>query len=461
MSTALKIPQYLATISACMGAMCLGTAIAWTSNTTGELKKGALNGLKMNEDQLGWAGSAMTLGCMIMCFPIGIICAKIGRKVTCLLTVIPFTAGWAMVIFANHEMLLYAGRVLIGIASGSICVAAPLYISEISQAEIRGTLGIFFYLFMIIGILNANIFGYVLRLDLFNMSCAIFPLKFAALLIFQPESPVYYMEKDKPEKAAAALQRLRGKNYDCSRELKEIQATIDEEKQLASFKEAIKTKAAKKATVICFMLMAYQQFCGINSMLFYAQEIFAVADCKYRPVEPPYCVIILGCIQLLATILCAVSIERVGRKILLMASCGVMALASMIIGIYFVLKSRNILSEDILQYVDCILPLFGTNIFIIAFSMGLGPIPWMAPAEIFPLEVKSICTAAAITFNWLLAFFASKFYLNIADSIGSDTTFFIFAAISASGVLFTLFVVPETKGKTFSQIVKELEGVKG
>nr|CAI5847370.1 unnamed protein product [Callosobruchus analis] len=157
---------------------------------------------------------------MIMCFPIGIICAKI-------------------------EMLLYAGRVLIGIASGSICVAAPLYISEISQAEIRGTLGIFFYLFMIIGILNANIFGYVLRLDLFNMSCAIFPLKFAALLIFQPESPVYYMEKDKPEKAAAALQRLRGKNYDCSRELKEIQATIDEEKQLASFKEAIKTKAAK------------------------------------------------------------------------------------------------------------------------------------------------------------------------------------------------------------------------
>nr|CAI5847369.1 unnamed protein product [Callosobruchus analis] len=334
-----------------MGAMCLGTAIAWTSNTTGELKKGALNGLKMNEDQLGWAGSAMTLGCMIMCFPIGIICAKIGRKVTCLLTVIPFTAGWAMVIFANHEMLLYAGRVLIGIASGSICVAAPLYISEISQAEIRGTLGIFFYLFMIIGILNANIFGYVLRLDLFNMSCAIFPLKFAALLIFQPESPVYYMEKDKPEKAAAALQRLRGKNYDCSRELKEIQATIDEEKQLASFKEAIKTKAAKKATVICFMLMAYQQFCGINSMLFYAQEIF---DCKYRPVDPPYCVIMLGCIQLLATILCAVSIERVARKILLMASCVVMVLASMIIGIYIVLKSRNILSEDVLQYVDYI-----------------------------------------------------------------------------------------------------------
>nr|CAI5847368.1 unnamed protein product [Callosobruchus analis] len=78
----------------------------------------------------------------------------------------------------------------------------------------------------------------------------------------------------------------------------------------------------------------------------------------------------------------------------------------------------------------------------------------MAPVVIFPLEVKSICTAAAILFNWLLAFFASKFYLKLADSIGSDKTFFIFAAISASGVFFTLFVVPETKGKTFNEIVR-------
>nr|CAI5817919.1 unnamed protein product [Callosobruchus analis] len=154
----------------------------------------------------------------------------------------------------------------------------------------------------------------------------------------------------------------------------------------------------------------------------------------------------LGCIQLLATILCAVSIERVARKILLMASCVVMVLASMIIGIYIVLKSRNI--ERRCSPI-CRLHFASSwyHIFIIAFSMGLGPIPWMAPVVFFPRS-ESICTAAAILFNWLLAF------LPQTDSIGSDKTFFIFAAISASGVFFTLFVVPETKGKTFNEIVR-------
>ncbi|CAH1991121.1 unnamed protein product [Acanthoscelides obtectus] len=460
MSSHLKIPQYLAAISACMGAMCAGTALAWTSNITGKLRKGALNGLEMNDEQLSWTGSSMTIGCMIMCFPIGIVCDKIGRKTTCILTAIPFLVGWLMIIFANHTMVLYGGRFLIGVAAGSVCVSAPIYTSEVSHAEVRGTLGIFFQLFMIIGILHANIFGFVLELRYFNMSCAVFPLKFAFIFIFQPESPVYHMAKNNYEKAEKALQQLRGDNYDCDAELKQIRATIEEEQMYPSFRQAMKTKAAKKATLICFMLMFYQQFCGISSMLFYAQELFTAAGCQYEPVEPPLCVIIFGCIQLIATIFCAVAIERVGRKILLMTSCGLMALASMIIGAFFILKHRNILNEGALKYFECVLPLVGTTIFIVAFSMGLGPIPWMAPAEIFPPEVKSICTATAATFNWLLVFLVSKFYLNLADSIGHDSTFFIFAAISISGVIFTRFVVPETKGKTFAEIVKDLTGKK-
>lgn len=121
--------------------MGTGTVLAWTANITDDLKDGKLNDLEMDDDDLGWAGSAMTIGAMIMCFPIGWIADWIGRKPTVLLTTFPFVIGWLLITFAQHIAMVYTGRVLVGIAGGSFCVTAPLYTSEIAETEIRGRLG--------------------------------------------------------------------------------------------------------------------------------------------------------------------------------------------------------------------------------------------------------------------------------------------------------------------------------
>nr|CAI5859998.1 unnamed protein product [Callosobruchus analis] len=455
MSSGKKLPQYVAAVCVSIGALSMGNVIGWTSNICQELKSGKLNGLEMDDDQLGWAGSSMALGALVTCIPVGFICEWIGRKGAALVATVPLLLGWIMVMFANHKALVYSGRVLSGLGGGSFCVCGPLYTSEICQPEIRGTLGTFFQLFITIGILYANVFGYAMpTLLLFNISCAVVPVVFFICFLFQPESPVYYMRKGNQEKAQKSMQRLRGSDYDCSGELKSIQTAIDQEKQLASFKVAIKTKAAKKATLICFMLMVYQQFCGINAVMFYTEEIFIEAG---SDLAPHWCVIILGIVMVTVTLISTWAIEKAGRKILLMLSSGIMSLASIMIGLFFLLKDRKIIDEDGVKSIG-FLPILGVNLFIIAFAIGLGGIPWMASSEIFPPEVKSKCTAFAATFNWFLAFLVARFYLNLADAIGNDMTFFIFAAISASGVFFTLFVVPETKGKTFEQIVAELEG---
>ncbi|CAH2004017.1 unnamed protein product [Acanthoscelides obtectus] len=101
-----KLPQFIAATCVCIGALGTGTVLGWTSNITDDLKKGKLNDLKMNDDQLGWAGSAMTLGAMVMCFPIGWIADILGRKITVLLTVFPFTIGWLLIISAQHEAMV-------------------------------------------------------------------------------------------------------------------------------------------------------------------------------------------------------------------------------------------------------------------------------------------------------------------------------------------------------------------
>nr|CAI5847450.1 unnamed protein product [Callosobruchus analis] len=449
MSSGKKLPQYLAAVCVSIGGLGTGSALAWTSNICEDLKEGKLNDLKMDDDQLGWAGSCMTLGAMIACIPMGFTCEWIGRKGAALVAAIPLLLGWIMVMFSNHEILVYAGRVLSGIGGGSFCVCGPLYTSEIAQPAIRGTLGAFFQLFFSMGILYSNVFGYAMpSLLLFNISCAAVPIVFAVCFVFQPESPVYYMRKGREDKAEKSLKWLRGKDYDASPELKAIQASIDQEKQMASFKVAIRTRAAKKAALICFMLMMYQQLCGINAITIYTQEIFKSAG---SALAPHWCVIILGVVQVLSTLIATWAIERAGRKILLMASCGFTALASTMIGMFFTLKDRKVLDEGGVKSIG-FLPIMGVNLFIIAFSMGLGPIPWMASSEIFPPEVKSKCSAAAVTLNWLSAFVVARFYLNLANAIGNDMTFFIFAGIAASGVFFTFFLIPETKGKTFEQI---------
>ncbi|CAG9836298.1 unnamed protein product [Diabrotica balteata] len=452
MSQAKKLPQYFAAVCVCIGAWGTGTAIAWTSNITEELKKGELNNLKIGNDQLGWIGSLMTLGAMCMCFPIGWLADKLGRKPTVLLTIVPFSVGWLMIIFGNKIALIYVARFLIGVAGGSFCVTAPMYTSEIAQTEIRGTLGTFFQLFITIGILYCGVFGFALSLKLFNWACFAVPIIFGILFAFQPETPIYDLRTGKPEKAERSFNKLRGKDYDHTGEVNIILADIENEKKMISFMEAMKTKAAKKSTLICFMLMFYQQLSGINAVMFYSQDIFHSAG---STLKDSYCVIILQFIQVLATVVSAWAVDRFGRKILLMISAGFMSFSTGLLGIFFSLKDHKVVTEDGIKSIGFI-PIFSLTIFIIAFSLGFGPIPWLASSEMFSPEIKSKCSSAAATFNWFLAFLVTKFYFVLAQGLGTDVTFYIFTIISATAVFFVLFIIPETKGKTFAEIQHEL-----
>nr|CAI5845157.1 unnamed protein product [Callosobruchus analis] len=97
-----------------MGAVAAGSVLGWTSNISEKLKAKELNGIPIDTDELGWIGSLANIGAMLMCFPIGSICDIIGRKWGCITTVVPFTLGWGLIIFANGTGMIYAGRFLTG-----------------------------------------------------------------------------------------------------------------------------------------------------------------------------------------------------------------------------------------------------------------------------------------------------------------------------------------------------------
>ncbi|KAK9736302.1 Sugar transporter [Popillia japonica] len=152
-------------------------------------------------------------------------------------------------------------------------------------------------------------------------------------------------------------------------------------------------------------------------------------------------------------------IDKLGRKILLFISHTVMGISGILLGIYFSLKGKHFVDENTLKTLG-FLPILALCMFIIAFSLGSGPIPWLISSELFPAAIKAVASSAAATFNWLLAFLVTKFYLNLEKGIGGDVTFYIFSCISILGSIFVLAIVPETKGKSMEEIQRILIGQK-
>ncbi|KAL3275587.1 hypothetical protein HHI36_020342 [Cryptolaemus montrouzieri] len=447
-----KAPQYIAALSVCLGSVAAGTVLGWTSNI--DLTKGILNNLEITMNQVSWIGSMATLGGLLVCVPIGYYCDIVGRKLAMLSMIILFSLGWLLIIFANSVTMIYLGRLITGMAGGAFCIAAPMYTSEIAEKEIRGTLGSYFQLLLTVGILISNVLGAYVDIKTFSILCFCIPLVFGAVFFFQPETPIYSLKKGKEDDARKALRRLRGPDYDVDSELKELKQQIESaEQNQISLKESLKKKATKKAFVISFGLMMFQQLSGINAVIFFTSTIFkqAGANFSFSPT------IIVGIMQVIATFVSSIVVDKFGRKILLIGSDSMMALSSVALGIYFTLQDRHILNEDQISTIS-FLPVLSLCVFIIVFSLGFGPIPWMISSEVFPPEIKSVASSAAGTFNWFLAFIVTAYYQPLTSLVGADVTFYMFTLISFTGSLFVFFVVPETKGKTMNEIQNELNG---
>lgn len=447
--TSKKGPQYIAASAVCIGAFGIGTIIGYTGTGESKLRNGDLNGVALDSANMRLLGSLMCLAGCITCVPMGVFCDMIGRKPAMLIACIPYILGWILMIAAQNVPMLLIGRFLSGLGGCSFCVACPMYLSEITEVEIRGRLGNFFQLFITIGILFAYITGAYLDIRVHNIFCACIPVAFVLVFIFQPESPYYSVKKGRLEQAEKALKRLRGQDFDVSDELKSIEDKVNAEKELKTeYMKNLKKPNCKKAFIICMALMFYQQLSGINAVMFYTSFIFASAG---STIEPHISSIIIGIVQVFATIFAVYIVERSGRKALLIVSELLMALGTFLLGVYYMLNDHQMISKSTLKTLG-FLPVLSLVIFIIAFSVGLGPIPWAIPGELLIPEIRGRTIGILGCFNWLLAFLMTYLYPYVQEKIGGDIVFYVFTAISASGAFFTLIYIPEPRGKTLDQM---------
>ncbi|XP_073963516.1 facilitated trehalose transporter Tret1 [Choristoneura fumiferana] len=435
-----------------------GFSMGWTSPVNIKLKEANLTDSPLPEiittDQESWIGSLLTVGAIFGPFIGGFLAARIGRKWSLLLSSVPLFVGWILIAAATNVAFLYSGRIFWGVAVGMIFTVSPMYCAEIATDDVRGALGSFLQVFVVLGFLLVYAVGPFVSYSAIAYVGVAVVAAFDIAFFFMPESPIYHLTKNNREAAAECLMTIRGRSRTGVETELEIMASdvAASMAKTATIADVFKGGNFKAFYISC-ALVFFQQFCGINAVLFYMTNIFEAAG---SDLDSSIATIIIGCVQVGASCVTPFVVDRLGRRLLLLiSSCGT-TIGLALLGMYFLLDELDSPAVDSIGF----LPILSLVVFIVTYCVGLGPLPWAVMGELMPIEVKAIASPMATAFCWALSFLVTRYFGPISEALGMYVAFWIFGVCCVGAFFFTLFLVPETKGKSFAEIQDMLAGKK-
>jgi len=415
----------------------------------------------------GWFVSSALVGCIIGVMFAGEMADRFGRKASLIVSGLLFCASaFGCALCGSHtELILF--RLVGGLGIGIASMLSPLYISEVSPANIRGRMVALYQLAICMGIVAAyfanawllkqstipgrfsdggvmhQVFVSEVWRSMFGSS-AVPALLFFLAMFFVPESPRWFAAKGKENKAEAVLAKINGSEA-ASIELISIRDAISKEEK-GSWKVLFHPgiRIAMFAGIVLAML---SQFTGINAIIYYGPRIMEEAGLKLSDALGGQ--VIIGIVNALATILAIWKIDQYGRKKLLNIGVTGMFFSLLVVGILFLLKQTQ----------GVLLITFITT-FIIFFEIGFGPVIWVLLSEIYPTKVRGRAMSIATLSLWVGTAIIGQVVPWMLETLSPGVTFIVFA-VCCIPVPFVLKLIPETKGMSLEDIEKEWQINKG
>ncbi|MBN1143524.1 MAG: D-xylose transporter XylE [Bacteroidales bacterium] len=446
---------YSITLVATIGGLLFGYDTAVISGAEKSLQAYLVNSLGLNSWVHGATTSSALIGCIIGGIISGIFASKFGRKKSLIIAAVLFflsALGSSLpefLFFTKGEPtmgVLYMFnfyRIVGGIGVGLASAICPMYIGEIAPADIRGKLvawnqfaiifGMLVVYFVNWGIARGQSIEWIDNIGWRYMflSEAIPAGLFGLLLFLVPESPRYMALQGNKDKALQILTKING-----LQKAKDIFNDIEETVEKSSAKLFA---YGKVVIIIGILLSVFQQFVGINVALYYAPRIFesmgAAKDASMMQT------VVMGLINVLFTILAIFTVDRWGRKPLLMVGSIGMAIGMFAIG---GLAFFNVIGVSTLVFII---------VYTASFMMSWGPICWVLISEIFPNKIRGRAVAIAVAAQWTANFLISSTYPAMME-LSSAATYWFYGVMSVLSFIFVWRMVPETKGKTLEQIEK-------
>lgn len=392
----------------------------------------------------GFIVSSVLVGAVLGSLFSGKMTDKYGRRAVILATAIIFFIGSVASAFAVSPAFLMIFRVIIGVAIGVASYAVPLYISEISPDNCRGALVSLNQLAITIGIVSSyfidEYFATYASGWRHMFFIGIIPAIILGLgMLMLPDTPRWLVSKGKTDKAIKVLKRM---DSDSNPEdtVNEIKANI-ETSESGSLSEIFKPWL-RPALVVGVGLMFFQQFTGINTVIYYAPTIFQMAGFESASAAISATVSV-GFINVLMTVVSICLIDKLGRKKLLYIGLSGMAVSLTILAAVFFGLSGAIVKWAVVG---------SLLLYVSSFAISLGPIAWLIISEIYPIKIRGFAMSIATVSNWIFNMIVATAFLPMIDFFGKSYTFLIFVLISIIGIVFCYKLVPETKGRSLEDI---------
>ena len=414
------------------------------------------------DSQIGWANSCALIGCLIGALTAGVLSDRLGRKRLLIASAILFAVTSMGNALATSFTVFIGWRILGGVAIGLASSLSPMYIAEVAPAQIRGKLVAINQLTVVIGVLLAQCINWFLVRNLpvgasdefirdswfgqegwrwmFGLT-AIPALIFFAGMFLIPESPRWLAKNGRSNLARLVLEKIGGKDYASAASV-EIQSTLSsEEIQRVNFADLLDPRMFRVIT-LGVVLAVFQQWCGINVIFNYAEEIFRAAGYDISMVLKN--IAWTGSVNLAFTLVALGIVDRGGRRPLMLFGSAALTIiyAALGYGYHTGLKGLSMLLL-VLAAIAC-------------YSVSLAPVTWVVISEIFPNRIRGAAMAIAISSLWIACFLLTYTFPMLNARLGSAGTFWLYGAICAAGFLFVFCKMPETKGKTLEEIEREL-----
>lgn len=380
-----------------------------------------------------------------------------GRKKATLLADVIFAFGSLVMCVAPDPYILIAGRLLVGLGIGIASVTAPVYIAEASPSEIRGGL-VSTNVLMITG---GQFLSYLVNLAFtevagtwrWMLGVAALPaiIQFI-LMLFLPESPRWLFRKNEKDKAIAVLSKIYG--VDRLNEEIDILSSASEldifSKTTVSCMDVFRSKEMRLAFFAGAGLQAFQQFTGINTVMYYSPTIVQMAGFTSNKLALLLSLIVAA-MNAAGTVAGIFLIDRCGRRTLALTSLAGVFVSLLVLGGAFSLHSSNV-SSNLGATKYGWFAVVGLAMYILSFSPGMGPVPWAVNSEIYPEAYRGVGGGMSATVNWVSNLIVAQSFLSVVSLVGTSVTFFIIAGIAVLAFVFVVVYVPETKGLSFEQV---------
>jgi SP family galactose:H+ symporter-like MFS transporter len=378
----------------------------------------------------------------------GSLSDRFGRRPVILVTAVIFIVGALISAVASVLPVLLVGRLLVGLGIGVSSMLSPLYLAETAPAESRGALVSLNQLMITIGILVSYLTGYAFAQGgewRWMLGLGALPgFILAGGMLALPETPRWLAGHGHSAEALDALRRLRDRSETAvalEAELRQVLEDLNEESRSKEL-PSLRSVAMRMPLIVGVGLAIFQQVTGINTVIYFAPTIFQAAGLSSAS-SSILATAGVGVVNVAMTLVAIRLIDIVGRRILLLVGMAGMAVSLCVLAAGFLIGTQGALGW---------ITAFSLTAYVGFFAIGLGPVFWLLISEIFPMAMRGRGMSIATIANWSFNLLVALTFLDLVESLGRPATFLLYAALTVVALVFTWFLVPETKGRSLEDI---------